>query len=187
MEQVTEQAERANQIIRRVRSFIQKEEQERGEIDVNEAIRNVADLLHSDAREHDAAIELDLAAALPSVVADPFQIQQVILNLAHNGMEAMSEVRPASRHLTIHTSASGDGEVEIAVCDRGQGISTEVLDRVFDPFFTTKTTGLGMGLSISRSIIESHGGRLWATSDGETGTVFRFTLPVSDKSSRDDA
>jgi two-component system sensor kinase FixL len=187
MEQVTEQAERANQIIRRVRSFIQKEEQERGKIDVNEAIRNVADLLHSDAREHSAAIKLDLAAALPSVVADPFQIQQVILNLAHNGMEAMSEVRSASRHLMIHTTVSGDGVVEIAVCDRGQVISTEVLDRVFDPFFTTKTTGLGMGLSISRSIIESHGGRLWATSDRETGTVFRFTLPVSNESSRDDA
>jgi signal transduction histidine kinase len=101
-------------------------------------------------------------------------------------MEAMSEVRPALRHLTIHTSASGDGAVEIAVCDQGQGIPTEVLDQVFDPFFTTKTTGLGMGLSISRSIIESHGGRLWATSDGESGTVFRFTLPVADKSSRHD-
>ncbi len=187
MEQVTEQAERANQIIHRVRRFIQKKEQERGEIDVNEAIRNVADLLHSDAREHDSEFQLKLAEPMPLVMADPIQVQQVILNLAHNGMEAMSEVRPALRHLTIHTSASGDGTVEIAVCDQGQGIPTEVLDRVFDPFFTTKTTGLGMGLSISRSIIESHGGRLWATSDGESGTVFRFTLPVADKSSRDDA
>jgi C4-dicarboxylate-specific signal transduction histidine kinase len=187
MEQVNEQAERANQIIRRARSFIQREEQERGEIDVNEAIRNIADLLHSDAREHGAGIELELAAALPTVVADPFQIQQVILNLVHNGMEAMSEVRPALRHLTIHTSVSGDDAVEIAVCDQGQEMPTEVLDRVFDPFFTTKSTGLGMGLSICRSIIESHGGRLWATSDGEIGTVFRFTLPASDKGSRDDA
>jgi PAS domain S-box-containing protein len=187
MEQVTEQAERANQIIRRARSFIQKEEQERGKIDVNEAIRNVADLLHSDAREHGAGIELDLAAALPTVVADPFQIQQVILNLVHNGMEAMSEVRPALRHLTIHTSASGDGAVEIAVCDQGQGMPTEVLDRIFDPFFTTKSTGLGMGLSICRSIIESHGGRLWATSDSGIGTVFRFSLPIAGKSNRDDA
>lgn len=187
MEQVTEQAERANQIIRRVRSFIRKEEQERGKIDVNEAIRNVADLLHSDAREHGAGIELDLAAALPTVVADPFQIQQVILNLVHNGMEAMSEVCPASRHLTIHTSASGDGAVEIAVCDQGQGMPTEVLDRIFDPFFTTKSTGLGMGLSICRSIIESHGGRLWATSDSGIGTVFRFSLPIAGKSNRDDA
>ncbi len=186
MEQVSEQAERANQIIRRTRRFIQKEEQERVVIDVNEAIRNISDLLHSDAREHGAGIELDLAAALPTVVADPFQIQQVILNLVHNGMEAMSEVRPALRHLTIHTSASGDGAIEIAVCDRGQRMPAEVLDRVFDPFFTTKSTGLGMGLSICRSIIESHGGRLWATSDGEIGTVFRFTLPDSDKGSRDD-
>jgi signal transduction histidine kinase len=81
---------------------------------------------------------------------------------------------------------SGDDAVEIAVCDQGQKMPTEVLDRVFDPFFTTKSTGLGMGLSICRSIIESHGGRLWATSDGEIGTVFRFSLPTSDKGSRDD-
>ena len=187
MEQVAEQAKRANEIVRRVRSFIQKEERDRGEIDVNEAIRNVADLLRSDAREHGAAIKLDLAHGLPPVIADPFQIQQVILNLAHNGMEAMREGRSSSRRLTIHTSVGRDAVVETTVHDTGAGIPPETLERVFDPFFTTKATGLGMGLSISRSIIEAHGGRLWATSDSETGTGVHFTLPAAEERRSDDA
>ncbi|MFQ5953814.1 MAG: sensor histidine kinase [Kiloniellales bacterium] len=187
LEQMADQAERANEIIRRVRGFIHKEAQENRRIDVNEAIHGIADLLRSDAREHGAAITLNLGDPLPLVMADPVQIQQVVLNLAHNGMEAMRQVGPAQRHLTIGTSASGDGVIEVAVHDNGQGIPAEDLDRVFNPFFTTKTGGLGMGLSISRSIIEAHGGRLWATSEGETGTVFRFTLPAAEESRRDDA
>ena len=187
MEQMAGQAERANKIIRRIRGFVRKGEQERREIDVNDSIVNVADLLRSDAREHSTTIMLDLADALPPVVADPIQIQQVILNLAHNGMEAMSEGRPALPRLTIRTSAFRDGAVEVAVCDQGQGIPAETLDRIFDPFFTTKIHGLGMGLCICRSIIEAHGGSLWATSDSETGTDFRFTIPVAKESSADDA
>lgn len=187
VEQMAEQAERANGIIRHIRSFIHKEEPERGEIDVNEAIHNVADMLRSDAREHGAAVELNLADDLPSVVADPIQIQQVILNLAHNGMEAMSESRPDRRLLVIHTSARQRGVVEVAVRDEGYGIPPELLDRVFDPFFTTKSNGLGMGLPISRSIVEAHGGRLWVNSGSETGSLFQFTLPVAAGSRRDDA
>jgi two-component system sensor kinase FixL len=147
----------------------------------------VADLLRSDAREHGAAIKLDLAHGLPPVIADPFQIQQVILNLAHNGMEAMREGRSSSRRLTIHTSAGRDAVVETTVHDTGAGIPPETLERVFDPFFTTKATGLGMGLSISRSIIEAHGGSLWATSDSDTGTMFHFTLPAAEERRSDDA
>ncbi|MFQ5784531.1 MAG: PAS domain S-box protein [Alphaproteobacteria bacterium] len=186
VEKMAGQAERANEIIHRIRAFIRKEERERARIDLNGAIRDVADLLRVDAREHGAAVSFDLADDLPVVVADPIEIQQVILNLAHNGMEAMRESRLPSRHLTIRTSASRNGMVETTVHDTGQGIPPETLERVFDPFFTTKTTGLGMGLSISRSIIEAHGGRLWASSDGETGTVFHFGLPVAGASHRDD-
>ena len=186
MEQVAEQAGRANEIIHRIRGFIHKEEPERSNIDVNDTIYSVAELLRSDAREYAATVTFDLARALPPVFADPIQIQQVILNLAHNGVEAMVENRPNQRRLTINTSAHQDGAIEISVHDRGEGIVAENLDRVFEPFFTTKATGLGMGLSISRSIVEAHGGRLWATSDGETGTVFRFTLPIIDESSQDE-
>ena len=181
VEQVAEQAERANEIIHRIRGFIKKEETEREKIDLNDTINNVSNLLSSDAREHGATVVFGLARRLPPVFADAIQIQQVILNLAHNGVEAMVGNRPNRRRLTINTSACQNGALEISVHDTGEGIPAENLDRVFDPFFTTKTTGLGMGLSLSRSIVEAHGGRLWATSDGETGTIFRFTLPVGEE------
>ncbi len=187
MEQVAEQAERANKIVRRVRNFIQNKEHDRIHIDINETIQDVADLLRSDAREHGAVVKLNLDDALPSVVADPFQIQQVILNLVHNGMEAMREIHSSSRHLTIHTSMLRSGAVEITVHDTGSGVSPDPLEQVFDPFFTTNATGLGMGLAISRSIVEAHGGRLWATSDSKTGTTFHFTLPVANEGRSDDA
>jgi signal transduction histidine kinase len=179
VEQIAEQAQRANDIIRRVRGFIAKGDEERGRIDVNGVIHDLLNLLQSDAREHESALEFEVTEALPPVWADTIQIQQVVLNLAHNAFEAMAESKPARRCLTIRTSALADGTVEVAVGDTGRGISAAVLDQVFEPFYTTKPSGLGMGLAISRSIIEGHGGRLWATSDGENGTVFRFVLPVA--------
>jgi C4-dicarboxylate-specific signal transduction histidine kinase len=187
MEQSAEQAGRANKIVRRVRGFVHKEEPERWPVDVNEVISGIADLLRSDAREHGAEVVLDLARSVPPVVADPIQIQQVVLNLAHNGVEAMNDGDPAMRQLCIQTRAPRNGVVEIAVCDRGRGVPAETLEHVFDPFFTTKPQGLGMGLSISRTIVEAHGGRLWASSGAEDGTVFRFTLPVAEGSRRDRA
>jgi PAS domain S-box-containing protein len=185
VEQIAEQALRANEIIRRTRRFLRKEEDERKPIDVNESIHGIADLLRVDAREQGAMIELDLADGLPPVSADLIQLQQVVLNLAHNGMEAMADCRPALRRLTIRTSAADGGMVEVAVRDAGRGIPAENLARIFDPFFTTKPSGLGMGLAISRSIVEAHGGRLWASSD-EGGAVFRFTLPRTAKTHPDD-
>jgi PAS domain S-box-containing protein len=185
--QLTEQAERANNIIRRIRSFIQKEEPEMAEININETIHGIAGLLRTDAREHQADIELDLCEDLPSVIADPVQIQQVILNLAHNGMEAMDECRSSPRHLTIRSAVRRHGTIEVAVQDTGPGLPAESLDRVFDHFFSTKSSGLGMGLPISRSIIEAHGGSLWAAREGEAGAVFRFTLPAIDEGRSDDA
>ena len=112
-------------------------------------------------------------------MADAIQIQQVVINLAHNGIEAMGENPPPARLLTIRTSKRQNATVEVAVHNRGNAISPEHLQHVFDPFFTTKPGGLGMGLSISRTIVEAHGGTLWAESAPETGTLFRFTLPVA--------
>ena len=179
LEQASEQAERASQIVRRVRSFIQKKEPERKEINVNDTIRAVLSLLRSDVREHDSDIALELAADLPRVTADSIEVQQVVVNLVHNGVEVMAQSAPAPRLLTIRTAAR-DGTVEIAVHNSGREIPAEDLDRMFRPFFTTKSTGLGMGLSISRTIVEAHGGTLWATSSRESGTEFHFTLPIAD-------
>jgi signal transduction histidine kinase len=186
MNQTAEQAERATKIIRRVRDFIHKEEPRKQRIDVNDAIRSIEALLRSDAREHGVDVKLDLAGAALPVSADPIQLQQVVLNLVHNGIEAMSDAETDSRNLSIRTSWYNNGTVEVAVRDQGHGIPAESLERLFDPFFTTKPKGLGMGLSISRSIAEAHGGRLQVTSDQKTGTVFRFTLPVLESGRSDD-
>jgi len=179
LRQAAEQAERANQIVRRVRNFIQKKEPERNEIDVNDTIRAVSNLLRSDAHEHNSDIALELAEDLPPVTADSIEVQQVVVNLVHNGVEVMAQSTSAPRLLTIRTAAR-NGTIEIAVHNNGREIPAEDLDQLFRPFFTTKSTGLGMGLSISRSIVEAHGGSLWATSSRESGTEFHFTLPIAD-------
>ena len=178
LEQAAEQAERANEIIRRVRSFLQKEDQQREEIDVNAVIRYVTALLQTDAQEHGATIKLELADQLPPVLADSIQIQQVVVNLAHNGIEAMSDIPSEARVLTIHTRGYRHNAIEIVVHDAGPEMAAANLEQVFDPFFTTKTGGLGMGLCISRSIVEAHGGSLWTRSSRDCGTSFHFILPA---------
>lgn len=185
MEQSAEQAERATEIIRRVRDFIHKEEPRDERVDVNDAIRDIAALLHSDAHAHRVEVEFDLAAAGLPVNADPIQLQQVVLNLAHNGIEAMGDTEASARRLEIRTRAHPNGMIEVVVRDQGHGISPEGEQRLFDPFYTTKPQGLGLGLSISRSIIESHGGRLWAATGRKNGAAFHFTLPTSQARSQD--
>jgi signal transduction histidine kinase len=184
MEQADEQVHRANEIVRQVRGFIQKDQGKQDRIDMNQTILDVADMLRNDAREHGVDLELDLANALPSVIADPFQVQQVVLNLAHNAMQAMNSLPMASRRVTIQTLLGDNGEVKVVVHDAGNGISSETLERIFDPFFTTKPTGLGMGLSLCRSIAEAHGGKLWAKSDHENGTEFHFVVPAAEEDRR---
>jgi len=186
MEQSAEQAERATQIIRRVRDFIHKEEPRDERVDVNGAIRDIAALLHSDGHAHRVEVEFDLADTALPVNADPIQLQQVVLNLAHNGIEAMGETEANSRRLGIETRAHPDGTIEVVVRDHGHGISADSMERLFDPFYTTKPQGLGLGLSISRSIIESHGGRLWAATGCKSGAAFHFTLPISQGGNSDD-
>ena len=179
LKQISVQAERAGEIIHRIRGFVGKEEPKMTSVDVNAAIREATGLLEFEAREHAVTLNLDLANPLPKVRGNTIQIQQVILNLAHNGMEAMSENGSTPRLLTIRSSATKSGAVEIAVHDNQYGVSTESLELMFKSFLTTKTGGLGLGLSICRSIVESHGGRLWVTTDGVNDTAFRFTLPVA--------
>jgi len=181
MEEIAKQALRADQIIRRLRSFTRKGEPQRENADLNILVREVAHLAEADARGHGVSIHLKLATPMPTVCVDRLQIEQVILNLVRNGLEAMRNPTPERSVLSIETSICGETTVEIAVNDLGEGLDPERSDKMFDPFFTTKPDGMGMGLSISRTIIEAHGGRLWASSNSHCGATFRFTLPLTDR------
>jgi len=172
---IVEDANRAAEVIDRLRSFYTKSAPaERELVDVNEIIRQMLVLLRSEANRYSIPMRTDLAAALPKVEADRVQLQQVFLNLMLNGIEAMKET---GGELTIKSELGPDGQLLISVSDTGVGLPAEKADQIFNAFFTTKPQGSGMGLAISRSIVESHGGRLWAASNGGRGATFHFTLP----------
>src|SRR5271165_3044482 len=172
---IVEDANRAAEVIDRLRSFYTKSAPaERELVDVNEIIRQMLVLLRSEANRYSIPMRTDLAAALPKVEADRVQLQQVFLNLMLNGIEAMKET---GGELTIKSEPAPDGQLLISVSDTGVGLPAEKADQIFNAFFTTKPQGSGMGLAISRSIVESHGGRLWAASNGGRGATFHFTLP----------
>jgi PAS domain S-box-containing protein len=165
---------RAAEIIDHVRSLFKKNLPQRELLDLNELIREIALLLKNDIRRNSVAVNLELGKNLPEVVGDRVQLEQVLMNLMLNGIEAMPD---ANGNLTITSSPTEEGHLLISVSDSGIGIPTDKVDRIFDTFFTTKPQGTGMGLAISRSIVESHGGRLWAVSNAQHGSTFRFTLP----------
>ena len=132
--------------------------------------------------EHRVLVKTELSEGLPHILGDRVQLQQVILNLIMNAIEAMSEVSEGSRELVISTREAESGGVLVAVSDSGPGLPPENLARIFEAFYTTKASGLGMGLSICRSIVEAHGGRLWATPNEPHGAVFRMMLPIGERS-----
>ena len=168
---------RASEIISRIRLLFKKGESQRSSVDVNEVIQEMISLLRNEAARHAISIHTELVSELPKVNADRVQLQQVLMNLMLNGIEAIGEGNVAG-HLTIKSQQNPQGQVLISVSDSGIGLPPERVDKVFDAFFTTKPQGTGMGLSISRSIIESHGGRLWATGNSDRGATFQFTLPI---------
>lgn len=174
---IVQDVTRASEIINRIRVLFKKEEPERERVDVNEVIREMIGLLRSEAARHAISIDTELPPEPLNVRADRVQLQQVLMNLMLNGMEAINEANVAGG-LTIKTQRYLDGQVLISISDTGIGLPPERADKVFDAFFTTKPQGTGMGLSISRSIIESHGGRLWATCNSDRGATFQFTLPA---------
>jgi signal transduction histidine kinase len=149
------------------------------QLDINDAIRDVLVLMRSELRDRQVALETELSGGLQPIMGDRVQLQQVILNLIMNGIEAMSAVMRQPRVLRVRSQIDGPGDVLIAIEDSGPGLSPEIMDRLFDPFFTTKPSGLGMGLSICRSIVDAHGGRLWASPQSPQGAVFQFTLPTA--------
>lgn len=180
LERISSMAERAGHIIRRVKGLFRKREPHRSTAHINELIRDVVGLVGTEARSGGVEIELVLEEYLPPVKVDAIQIQQVLLNLIRNGIDAMRSAGNGRRVLVIETTTPNAEGVEVSVADSGEGIDPTIRDRLFEPFVTSKPEGLGMGLSISRSIIDAHGGRLWADSNGELGTTFRFALSCGD-------
>jgi len=176
----TEGATRASEVIARIRSLITKATPEKSKVQINQVIEQTAALAEGQAARNQVVIKLELSPDLPVVFGDSIQFQQVILNLVVNGIEAMTCITDRPRILTLRTEPEDKGQVRVSVQDSGVGLNEEVMRRLFEPFFTTRAKGMGMGLSISRSIIEAHGGRLWAEPNGSGGASFQFTLPSED-------
>ena len=168
---------RATDIISRVRLLFKKDTPQRDLIDLNETIREMMLLLHSEATKFAVLVRTELAADLPQVMGDRVQLQQVLMNLMMNSIDAMKDV-DGTRELTVESQRGEDGQVLISVSDTGVGLPPQQADKIFNAFFTTKTHGTGMGLRISRSIVESHGGSLWAADNSPRGARFCFTLPT---------
>ena len=168
---------RAGEVIRRLRAYVVKGDIKSEPIQVNELVNDVLSLVRNDADLHKLKIKTELAPELPEVQGDPVQLQQVLMNLVLNGGQAMSAM-PSSGQLVISTSLMDKGEIKVSVTDSGPGIDGEFAERIFDAFFTTKRGGMGMGLSICRSILNAHGGRIWMEPRAEGGATFNFTLPV---------
>jgi signal transduction histidine kinase len=172
--EMAKDARRAAEIIDRVRSLYQKGSSQRETIDVNEVIGQMVVMLQNEAHRHSVTIRTDLAEGLPTVMADRVQLQQVLLNLMLNGIEA---IRDTSGELSIKSKLGDDSQLLISVTDTGVGLPTKNAGQIFDPFFTTKPQGTGLGLAITQSIVESHGGRIWASENSDRGATFHFTLP----------
>ena len=168
---------RAGEVVSGLRALAKKSGPEQAKLDINDAIREVQALTRSELQRHRVTLRTDLSADDRPVFGDRGQLQQVLLNLIMNGVEAMSAVTERPKMLAITSEPVEPSGVLVAVQDTGTGLDPATADRIFDPFFTTKLDGLGMGLSICRSIIDAHGGRLWVSPGVPCGTVFRFTVP----------
>jgi two-component system sensor kinase FixL len=179
LEQINAQALRAGEVIRRLRNFVKNREVKREPVDCTRLLEDLRTLAETDARLHNIRLRLDCEEPLPMVYADPIQLQQVVLNLVRNAIDAMSEAPEDRREVVLTTRRASDGEVEVSVTDHGTGLAPEATEHLFNPFFTTKASGTGLGLAISRSIVRAHGGRLWHTPNDGCGVRFHFTLPVS--------
>jgi C4-dicarboxylate-specific signal transduction histidine kinase len=175
LNQIVAAGHRASDVVTSVRAMFRKDTQEKGPVDVNKLIRSVLGLVYIDLRKHSIELRAALIEGLPPVIGNEVQLQQVILNLVMNAIEAMSSAEP--RLLSIKSEVAEHDTVHVSIADTGSGIEPSNMDRIFKPLFTTKARGMGMGLSICRSIIESHHGRIWASAGASRGSIFQFELP----------
>jgi C4-dicarboxylate-specific signal transduction histidine kinase len=170
--------DRASEIIANLRGFLKRKEIEHQEMELSRTVRDVVRLLGPEAKERNVAIDMDRVQRALFVRADPVHVQQVLLNLALNGMDAMAGSPPDRRRITFETALLGASTIKVSVADSGAGIPDDKLQCVFEPFFTTKSRGMGLGLSIARTIVETYSGRIWAENHPDGGAVFCFSLPI---------
>ncbi len=178
IERMIDSATHAGEVIARLRALSRKSTSEKTRLDINEVVNEVIALIRQEISNHQVSVQLDLASRLPPVFGDRVQLQQVIMNLLVNGIQAMAPINDRRRELLIRSQAHNSDQVLVEVRDSGVGIDPEHVGQLFNPFFTTKADGMGMGLSICRSIIEAHGGRIWASHNAGLGTTLQFSLPT---------
>jgi signal transduction histidine kinase len=174
---ITAGGRRVTEIVDRIRSLVRMDEKPPRWVDANELVKSVVGFLEADLRQRNIILSLQLTATLPSILGNEIQLQQVILNLIINGAQAMDQTDVASRVMSVTTRRQHDS-VELTVCDCGAGMDASTIERIFEPFFTTKNGGIGMGLTISRTIIRTHGGEIWATPNADRGATFHVRLPI---------
>jgi two-component system sensor kinase FixL len=179
LEQIAAQSLRAGEIIRRLRSLVRRQETHRVLASINDSIRELIPLAATDGRLHDVRLHFELEESLPPICIDPVQIQQVLLNLLHNAIEALGAAPPERRDIAVRSALGADGMVEVSVTDSGPGVAPSILERLFDPFCTTKATGTGLGLAISRSIVDAHRGTLRYAPAAAGGACFTLRLPAA--------
>jgi len=179
LKQIAEQAVRAGDIIRRLRALARTEVISRAPSDVNTVIEELTELVQADAKAHGVEYRRDLAAKLPMIILDRAQIQQVVMNLVHNALEALALGQLDTKEVVVRTRLTRTGDVEISVSDNGVGVDTSIVNRMFDPFCSTKPTGTGLGLPISRTIVRAHGGALDYQPNAPTGACFTVKLPAT--------
>ena len=175
--QIVKNGTRAGEVIHRIRDLIKKAPPQQDVLAINEPIREVIELTRNEAIKNRVFVTAELAEGLPLVRGDRVQLQQVMLNLILNAIEALSGMGEGERQVLIRTGTGGSGDVLVVVRDTGPGLDLQSAERLFEAFYTTKPSGMGMGLSISRSIVEAHGGQIWASANKPNGATFQFTLP----------
>jgi signal transduction histidine kinase len=178
LQRIGRDGSRAGQVVDRIRALVNRQAPRKARVDVNQAILEVIALTRDEVRRNSITLETSLAAGIPPIEGDRVQLQQVVLNLIVNAIEAMSGDGVATRQLVIASMCEDGDSVTVEVLDSGPGVARDSEDRLFEAFYTTKEQGIGMGLSISRSIVEAHGGRLWVTDNAPHGAAFRFSLPA---------
>jgi PAS domain S-box-containing protein len=178
VERIINDGIRAGEVVSRIRALVKKSPTRRDWLNINDTIREVIELIRSEVQRNRISLQTELSNDVPLVLGDRIQLQQVILNLIMNAIEAMSGVSQAHQELSVASMKDGSNGVLVAVRDSGPGLDSTALDRLFDAFYTSKSDGMGMGLAISRTIVEAHGGQLWATPNVPRGAIFQFRLPT---------